>query len=180
MKKSHQIISWFVLLLLNLLLLFINSRLNTFLSPWGLHLYWDGLLIAYPVLNMGTLPGLLLMITTGFFRDAMLPVDFGQHMLLYSGIFLFVRALQRKWNIDLGSVIHLITQTSNLVLILVNGLTFFPASQYWMSYASQMLIMILLSQGSLAFITLWVYQLQYCAMIYLVVRFDNSKTSQLL
>lgn len=179
MKKSHHIISWFLLLLINVLLLFINSRLNTWISPWGVHLYWDGLLIAFPALNMRTPAGLSLMIVTGLLRDATLPTYFGQHMLIYSALFLFVRALQKRLNFGQGSVVHLVTQISNLILILTNSFTFLPSSEYWNTYLGQIFILILLSQSSLAFITLWFYQLQYFTTRYLIIRFNNRRSSQL-
>jgi hypothetical protein len=166
MTRTRQTINWLILLLLNLLLLFVNSRLNTFISTWGLHLYWDGLLIVYPALHMGSIPGLLLMIITD--------------MLIYSGLFLFVRSFQKRINIDHGLAVQFIAQICNLIAILINSLVFLPSSKYWGAYFSQTLIMTLLSQASLAFITFWVYQLQFCTIQYLSLRFGRRNASQLL
>lgn len=152
--------SWFFVLLGNILLIFLNQLVSEWMSPFGLYLYVDSLLIMAPILLLSYTGGFWVVVLSGLFIDAMMPIPYGMHAILYLVAYNILYGLEHYYN---GGVIKharfstLITNTALMLLLAVLiGRSLIFSAVYWLNFV----INIGLSSLIMLAINQWFYALQ--------------------
>ncbi len=157
---------WLITLATTLLLWCLVGQINHTLAPYGVSLFVGGLLVTFAALRLGLRNGLTATLLTGLAVDALEPVPFGTHLLLFAGIHVALYHLRTRFPREetiLGVVTALL---SNLALFL--ALSFVTlggqpaATGAWM----RLLCDLILSQLFIAAVAPWFFALQEHALAF--------------
>jgi rod shape-determining protein MreD len=109
---------WLITLATMLLLWSLVAQINHHLAPYGVSLFAGGLLVTFGALRLGLRNGLFASMLTGLVIDALEPVPFGTHLLLFAGLHIVIYHLRTRFPREetvFGVVIALL---ANLALFL--------------------------------------------------------------
>ncbi|MFA5057125.1 MAG: hypothetical protein WC485_03350 [Opitutaceae bacterium] len=113
---------WLIPFATMLLLWSLVMQLNHYLAPHGAYLFIGGLLVTFGALRLGLRNGLAASLLTGLAIDAVEPVPFGTHLLLFAVMHLVIFRIRTRFPREepiFGVVVALL---ANLALFL--GLSF--------------------------------------------------------
>jgi hypothetical protein len=139
-------------------------QLNHYLAPRGAYLFVGGLLVAFAALRLGLRIGLMATMLTGLAIDALEPVPFGTHLVLFAVMHVVIFHLRTRFPREetiFGVVVALL---ANLALFL--GLSFVVLGSQPASSAAWVRLFadLLWSQLLLAVVAPWFFALQERAL----------------
>ena len=155
---------WLITFADNLLLWSLIVQLNHYLAAHAAHLFVGGLLIAFAALRLALRPGLFATMLTGLAIDALEPVPFGTHLMLFTVMHVIIFRLRTRFPREetiFGVVVALL---ANLALFL--GLSFAVLGSHPVPGAAwvRLFVDLLWSQLFLAAIAPWFFSLQVRAL----------------
>ncbi len=109
---------WLITFAAMLLLWSLVAQCNHYLAPYGVSLFVGGLLVTFAALRLALRNGLVATLLTGLAVDALEPVPFGTHLLLFAGLHVAIYHLRSRFpreEVILGVVTALL---ANLALFL--------------------------------------------------------------
>jgi cell shape-determining protein MreD len=109
---------WLIPFAAMMLLWWLVAEVNHYLAPHGIHLFVGGLLVTFAALQLSLRHGLAASLLTGLAIDAVEPVPFGTHLLLFAVVHVVVFHLRGRFARD-ETIVGVVTALfANLALFL--------------------------------------------------------------
>lgn len=151
-------------ILCGLLMGVLFAQVNHYLAPLHMHLWVGGLLVTFASLRLEYREGLACVLLIGALQDAVTPVAFGLHALLFAIAHAFIFNLRNRFPREEGLFGVIVALLANLGLFLVFSFTRVDALPHpgasWLRLFSDML----LSQVAIVIVTPWLLGLQERAL----------------
>ena len=148
-------IRWLLVLLANLLLLWLVGLANHYLSPFAVHLYVCGMMVAYAALRLDYRHGFLATVLTGLAFDATAPVPFGTHVVLLGLVHATLLSGRRRFPREEPIFATVVALFANLFLFIALSFVLISASprpaDTWMRLFADLVI----SQLAVGLATPW-------------------------
>ncbi len=88
---------WLIPFAAMLLLWSLVGQINHYLAPYGVSLFVGGLLVTFAALRLSLRPGLIATALAGLAVDAVEPVTFGTHLILFAGLHVVLYHLRSRF-----------------------------------------------------------------------------------
>ncbi len=154
----------FALLACSLVLLWLMGQANHYLAPFGVQVWLGGLLVTLPALRASLRCGLFVAFTTGLSIDAVTPVLFGTHAVVFAFVLVIAHAARHRFPREDVVVAVTAALFANLCLLLL--LTFVHAPAWpdpgagWLRFFADLVA----SQVVLTLVAPWFFALQVRAV----------------
>jgi len=152
---------WIIILFGNCLLLFLVAMVNDALAPLSIYLYINGLIVLVPLIYLSLSKGLLCVLITGIYSDAILLLPFGTSPVIFAVVFTAYYWFRQEFKTHYSPGHNLLYAVSgNAFLLAITSITLNEGSLSHFSYWSSILLNFLFSQIVLSLITPWFISLQ--------------------
>ncbi len=133
---------WLIPFATMMLLWWLVAQVNHYLAPYGVYLFVGGLLVTYGALYLSLRHGLTASLLAGLAIDAVEPVPFGTHLLLFATVHVALYHLRSRVARD-ETIIRVVTALfANLALFLGLSLVTLPyqsgAETFWLRLFSDL------------------------------------------
>jgi len=157
---------WLIPFAVMLLLWSLVAQINHYLAPYGVSLFVGGLLVTFAALRLALRNGLIATLLTGLAIDALEPVPFGTHLLLFAGLHVAVYHLRSRFPRE-ETILGVITALlANLALFLALSFLLLggqpAANGAWIRLFADLGV----SQLFVAAIAPWFFALQHHALAF--------------
>jgi len=155
---------WLITFATTLLLWSAVVQLNHYLAPHGAYLYVGGLLVAFAPLRLGLRHGLVATMLVGLAVDALEPVPFGTHLVLFAVMHVVIFHLRTRFPREETIFAVVVALLANLALFL--GLSFALLGNHPASGAAWMRLFVdlLWSQLFIMVVAPWFFAFQERAL----------------
>jgi rod shape-determining protein MreD len=150
----------FATVLCGLILEVLLTQVNHYAAPTFLSLWMGGLTVAFASLRLGYREGLISVLLLGGLQDALAPVAFGLHALLFAAAHAVIFYIRNRFPREETVIGVLVALLANLGLFLVFSFTQIGASPAPGIVWGRLLVDLGFSQVALAAITPWFLALQ--------------------
>jgi rod shape-determining protein MreD len=155
---------WLITFATTFLLWSLIVQLNHYLAPRGAYLFAGGLLVTFAALRLGLRNGLMATLLTALAVDAIEPVPFGTHLVLFTVMHVVIFRLRTRFPREETLFAVVVALLANLALFL--GLSFGVLGSHPAAGAAGMRLFadLLWSQLFLAVVAPWFFALQERAL----------------
>lgn len=155
---------WIIIFLCALVLWLLVGQANHYLGPSQVFLFAGGLFVAFPALRLGFRDGFIVAVLAGMLLDAVEPVPFGTHLLLFAGAHAVIFSLRHHLPHEETLIGVLVALLANLGLFLAFSAVALraaaPPAIPWLRLLSDLFF----SEVFVALVAPWFFSLQQHAL----------------